>query len=319
MILISAAPAGSTRSARRHAAVAPILVDFTDTIRSLPRRGRRIFLARQLIEHRLEILRFAEITIDRGEAHIGHVVERAQRLHHHLAHGLGGNFTLALALELAHDLGHRLVDPLGLDRTLAQRDLHRAQQLVAVERHAAAVALDHHELAQLHALERREAEIAGQAHTATTDDGGVLGRPGVLHLRIEAAAIRTAHASAPATSAVVDRKPADQLLHFFAHRGFGERILLDALLREDIKHLDDQLAHLLELGNAEAAGGAGGSAEAYPRRHRRLLRIERDAVLVAGDARAAQRPLRDPARHALGPQVDQHEVRIGATGDDVET
>src|SRR5262249_55070022 len=100
---------------------------------------------------------------------------------------------LALALELAHDLGHGLVDALGLDRTLAQRDLHRAQQLVAIERHAAAVALDDHQLAQLHALECGKAEIAGQAHTAATDDGGILGRPRVLDLRIEAAAIRTAH------------------------------------------------------------------------------------------------------------------------------
>src|SRR4029453_12275639 len=82
-------------------------------------------------------------------------------------------------------------------------------------------------------------------------------------------------------SSVVNRKSADEFPDLLAHRGFGERIFLDALLREDVEHLDDQLAHLLELGDAEAAGGAGGGAEAYPRRHRGLLRIERDAVLVA--------------------------------------
>src|SRR2546428_183973 len=81
-----------------------------------------IVLARELAQQGLEILGLTEITVDRSEAHIGDVVERAQRLHHHLADRLGRYFALALALELAHDLGHRLLDPLRLDRTLAERD-----------------------------------------------------------------------------------------------------------------------------------------------------------------------------------------------------
>src|SRR4051795_2404939 len=52
----------------------------------------------------------------------------------------------------------------GTARALAQGDLRRAHQLVAIKRYAAAVALDHGELAQLHPLEGREAEIAGHAH-----------------------------------------------------------------------------------------------------------------------------------------------------------
>src|SRR5262245_31083883 len=64
----------------------------------------------------------------------------------------------------------------------------------------------------------------------------------------------------------IDRKPADELLHLLAHRGFDERILLDALLREHVEHLDDQVAHLLELGDAEAARGARRRAEADARR-----------------------------------------------------
>jgi len=101
--------------------------------------------------------------------------------------------TIRRALELAHDLGHGLIDALRLDRTLAQRDLDRAQQLVSIERHAAAVALDDHKLAQLHALECGKAEIAAQTHATAADDGGILGRPRVFDLRIEAAAIRTTH------------------------------------------------------------------------------------------------------------------------------
>src|SRR5262249_44357666 len=72
-------------------------------------------------------------------------------------------------------------------------DLHRTQELVAVERNAPAVALDHGELAQLHALESREAEIAGEADAAAADDRAVFGRPRVLDLRVQAGAIRTAH------------------------------------------------------------------------------------------------------------------------------
>src|SRR5262249_51464762 len=106
-------------------------------------------------------------------------------------HRLGGDFALALALELAHDLGHGLIDALRLDRTLAQRDLDRAQQLVSVERHAAAVALDDHKLAQLHALECGKAEIAAQTHPAARDEGALLGRPRVFDLRTGAPAIRT--------------------------------------------------------------------------------------------------------------------------------
>ena len=72
------------------------------------------------------------------------------------------DFALAEAFQFAHDLRDHLVDPLRLDRALAQRDLHRAQQLVAVERHAPAVALDDDQFAQLHPLESGEAEIAGR-------------------------------------------------------------------------------------------------------------------------------------------------------------
>src|SRR5713226_4312554 len=120
------------------------------------------------------------------------------------------------------------------------------------------------------------------------------------------------------TSALVDRKPGKEPLHLVPHGGFGEGILLDALLREHVEHLDDQLADLLELGDAEAAGGAGRRSQADAGSHRGLLRIERNAVLVAGDVGAAERQLRDLAGQAHGPQIDQHQVRIGSAGDDVE-
>src|SRR5437763_8155216 len=78
-----------------------------------------------------------------------------------------------------------------------------------------------------------------------------------------------------ASLSLIDGEPPDQCLHPLPHRGFGERILLRLPLREGIEHLGDQLAHLLEFGNAETARGAGGRTEPNARGHRRLLRIER--------------------------------------------
>src|ERR1700710_1870568 len=117
--------------------------------------------------------------------------------HHDLAYQLRGNLRLAAAFKLAHDRRHHLLDPLGIDRPLAQGDLQRAHQLVAVERHPAAVALDHREFTQLHPLEGGEAEIAGHADPPPPDHRGILGGARVLYLRIETVAAWATHQQAP--------------------------------------------------------------------------------------------------------------------------
>ena len=66
-----------------------------------------------------------------------------------------------------------MIDALGFDRALTQGDLHRPQQLVAVERNAAAVALNDDKLAQLHPLEGRETKTAGKAHAAAAYDRAI--------------------------------------------------------------------------------------------------------------------------------------------------
>ena len=48
----------------------------------------------------------------------------------------------------------------------------------------------------------------------------------------------------------------------------------------------------------------------------RLLRVERHAVLVAGDVGAAERDLGGLAGELLGPEVDQHQMGVGAAGDE---
>src|SRR5262249_8876802 len=217
-----------------------------------------VVLAGQLAEHRLEILGLAEIAIDRGEADIGDVVELAQMLHHDLADRLRRNLGLAATLELAHDGRDDLLDALAVARPLAQRDLHRAHQLVAVKGNAATVALDHRQLTQLHALEGGEAEIAGDADAPPPDHGRILGRTRVLHLRIERVAARTAHPKIPL---LIDREAVGQRPHPFLDRGLDQRRLAVGGLRDRVQDLGDHAADLLELGNPEAAGGRGRRAQ----------------------------------------------------------
>src|SRR3954452_2831923 len=170
-------------------------IDLPECGRSFAYQCRAVVVAGEFAEHRLKILGLAEIAIHRGEAHIGDVVELAQMLHHDLADGFRRNLRLAAALQLAHDRRHHLLDPFRIDLALAQGNLQRAHQLVAIERHAAAVALDHRELAQLHPLKSGEAEIARDADPQPPDHRGILGRTRVLYLRIETVAAWAAHDS----------------------------------------------------------------------------------------------------------------------------
>src|SRR5512142_1710873 len=81
-----------------------------------------------------------------------------------------------------------------------------------------------------------------------------------------------------------------------------------AVSGETVQHLDDHAADLLEFGDAEAARGASRRAQANTGSDRRLLGIERHAVLVAGDVGTPERDLRSLAGQLLGSQIDQHHM-----------
>ena len=281
--------------------------------------GDRLRLRFKFADDRIEIARFAEIAIDRGEAHIGDVVERLQALHDQFADPVGRDVAVGLALELAHDAVDHALDPLGLDGALAQRDLDRAHQLVAVERRAPAVLLDHHQFAQLDALEGGEPPAAIGADPPAADRGGILGRPRVLHLRVETAAIGAPHREPTPLfepSSPLSRSGSAGSIRRRRSRTFASTAALPdlAVRRQAVERLDDQFADLGELGDAEAARGRGGRAEPDARGHHRLLRVERDAVLVAGDVGAPERGLGRLAGEPLRRQIDQHQVVVGAAG-----
>ena len=69
---------------------------------------------------------------------------------------------------------------------------------------------------------------------------------------------------------------------------------------------------------AEAARGDGGAAEPDAAGVERRIDVERNGVLVDGDAGAVERLFGLLAAHAFGEHVHQHQVGIGAAGDDAE-
>lgn len=136
------------------------------------RRRAEGWLGLQTGELTLELLHVAEVPIDRGEADVGDAIEVPQTAERELSDPRG----LELAtgrFDLRGDAVDDGLDARGLNRSLVRRPQQPSQQLLAVERIAAAVALSHVQLTTLVSLERREATTAILAGAATPDGGAV--------------------------------------------------------------------------------------------------------------------------------------------------
>src|SRR5690606_1222839 len=70
--------------------------------------------------------------------------------------------------------------------------------------------------------------------------------------------------------------------------------------------------------NAETAGRTSRRAEADAGCNKRLFRVKRNTVLVAGDIGAAESGLCTLAGCVLRTQINQHQMVISAARDDVE-
>src|SRR6516162_3232653 len=140
-----------------------------------------------------EILRLAEIPVDRGETDIGNLIEARQRLHDEASDHITRDIDLARTLQLPHQRVDDALDALGLERPLAQGDVDRSGELVSVEGFAVPIFLDHGQLAQLHPLESREAGAAIWAEPPASDRAAIVCRTRILYLRLIGPAKRTAH------------------------------------------------------------------------------------------------------------------------------
>ena len=69
-------------------------------------------------------------------------------------------------------------------------------------------------------------------------------------------------------------------------------------------------------GSLHAAGGEGGRAEADAAGLERRIDVEGNGVFVDRDAGQSERLFGFAAEHALAEDIDQHEVGVGAAGDD---
>src|SRR5574340_215554 len=96
----------------------------------------------------------------------------------------------------------------------------------------------------------------------------------------------------------VDREGRAEAADLLARR--GDRRLF-VRLADGVQHIADQFGDPGEFGGAEAARRAGRRAKPDAGGHRRLFRVERDAVLVTGNRRAVQSLLRGLAGKPLGP------------------
>src|SRR6478609_8300538 len=85
-----------------------------------------------------------------------------------------------------------------------------------------------------------------------------------------------------------------------------------------IEHFENQAADIAELRNAEAARRARRRAEANARRNCRLLRIERNAVLVARNARTFERLFNLRALQTLRAQIDEQKVVVRAASNEID-
>src|SRR3954467_1505489 len=84
---------------------------------------------------------------------------------------------------LPRDPVGELLEVADLDRALVRRTEHSADELVAVELLAPAVALAHHEHRALDPLVGREALLAARAFAPATDRVARLGEAGIHHAR----------------------------------------------------------------------------------------------------------------------------------------
>ena len=204
-IVLLPAPAGPSMATMVLVRIELLL--FRGQSRSFRRLGGLLqFAARvgtqQFLDLRDERVHVLELTVDRGEPHVGNFVQILQFLHDDLADKGTADLLLHHVVQASFDLGHDGFHLFHGDRALFAGSYDAVQHLVAVEGFTAAVPLDHHEEDFFHLLVRGKALAAFFAFSAPADGMTLLGRTGVDDFGIRGFTKRTFHIRSPDCSIV---------------------------------------------------------------------------------------------------------------------
>src|SRR5512139_1543862 len=140
-----------------------------------------------------ELAHVLELPVHRGEPDVRHVVHREQLRHHPLPDPDRGDLLLRGRLELHLEGVDEMFDGGVADGALLARLEDAGEDLLPVERLAAAVPLDHQGELLLDPLVGGETALAGEAFPPSPDHVAVLTRPGVDHLVVVVAAPGAPH------------------------------------------------------------------------------------------------------------------------------
>src|SRR5690348_565683 len=143
--------------------------------------GQSRQVAFQLLDLLAERVHVLELAVDRGEAHVGDLVEVLQLAHHQLAELARRHFTVAAAAQVVDDGTHGVVHVMAGHRPLLQRTLEAHPQLALVEHLAPFAAFHDGRQLQLGRLVGVEALAALLALAPTAHAGTVVGEPRVDH------------------------------------------------------------------------------------------------------------------------------------------
>src|SRR5262249_51058575 len=134
-----------------------------------------------------------ELAIDRGEPDIGHRVEPLEMVHHDPAELLAADLLLGPLVQLGLDLDDDVVDGLHANRALLPRLQDGAAELLAVERLATPVPLDHVRQHVLDVLVGRVPAVALETFAAAPDELPVPAHPRVDDPILRVTAKRALH------------------------------------------------------------------------------------------------------------------------------
>src|SRR5215213_180806 len=114
----------------------------------------------QLLDLAPQVFNILKLTVDRGVADVGDLVEGFQLTQYTLSNSTGGDFSRASGQEISLDPAQNSVDGVFTDRALGQRYAELLAQLDRIEVLATAVLLDDHQIGALDSLVRGEATPA---------------------------------------------------------------------------------------------------------------------------------------------------------------